>query len=84
MIFGHAPIIFPAVLGKPISFRITFYGHLALLHLSLSLRVIGDLAPWSQGRLWGGLLNAAVLLLFLANTGYAALRSTDDLTTVRT
>jgi len=84
MIFGHAPIIFPAVLGKPISFRSTFYTHLVALHLSLSLRVIGDLMPWSSGRLWGGLLNAAVLLLFLANTGYAALRSTDDPTTVRT
>ena len=84
MIFGHAPIIFPAVLRRPISFRLTFYVHLALLHLSLSLRVIGDLAPWSPGRSWGGLLNAVVLLLFLANTGYAALRSTDDLTTART
>jgi hypothetical protein len=72
MIFGHAPIIFPAVLGVPITFRPTFYVHLALLHLSLVLRVIGDLAPWLPGRKWGGLLNVAVILLFLANTVYAA------------
>jgi hypothetical protein len=71
MIFGHAPIIFPAVLGAPITFRPAFYAHLALLHLSLALRVIGDLAPWQPGRKWGGLLNVAVILLFLANTVYA-------------
>jgi len=74
MIFGHAPIIFPALLGWPITFRPTFYLHLALLQLSLLLRLAGDLALWSSGRLWGGLLNALVLLLFLGNTAYAALR----------
>jgi hypothetical protein len=81
MIFGHAPIIFPAVLEKPITFHAAFYAHLVMLHLSLSLRVAGDLAPWRPGRLWGGLLNAAVLLLFLANTGYAAFKATHDLAT---
>lgn len=68
MIFGHAPMIFPAVLGHPLPFRVAFYGHLALLHLSLLLRVVGDLLPWIQGRRWGGLLNAVALLVFLGNT----------------
>jgi hypothetical protein len=68
MIFGHAPIIFPAVLGKPMPFRPIFYSHLALLHFSLLLRVIGDLTVWLPGRQWGGLLNVVALLLFLANT----------------
>ncbi|MFQ6058164.1 MAG: hypothetical protein ACE5MB_04690, partial [Anaerolineae bacterium] len=72
MIFGHAPIIFPAVLGFPMVFRPTFYAHLALLHLSLLLRVAGDLTGWWPGRQWGGLLNVMALLLFLANTGRAA------------
>ncbi len=40
MIFGHAPIIFPAVLGTPINFHPAFYIQLALLHLSLLLRVV--------------------------------------------
>lgn len=75
MIFGHAPIIFPAVLGLPISFRPAFYGHLTLLHLTLALRVGGDLAGWAQGRQWGGLLNAAVVLLFLFNTARAVQRT---------
>lgn len=68
MIFGHAPIIFPAVLGLPVPFRPAFYAHLALLHLSLVLRVTGDLALWWPGRQWGGLFNVLAILLFLGNT----------------
>jgi hypothetical protein len=67
MIFGHAPIIFPAVLGVPVPFRPAFYSHLALLHLSLALRVVGDVAAWWPARLWGGLLNVVAVLLFLGN-----------------
>lgn len=74
MIFGHAPLIFPGVLGVPIAFQQSFYAHLALLHLSLLLRVVGDLAGWWAGRQWGGLLNVAALLLFLANTARSARR----------
>ena len=73
MIFGHAPIIFPAVLGVAVPFRPAFYSHLALLHLSLVLRVVGDVAAWWPGRLWGGLLNAVAVLLFLANMARAVL-----------
>ena len=68
MIFGHAPIVFPAVLGVPLAYHPSFYLPLALLHLSLVLRVVGDLTLWWAGRQLGGLLNAVALLLFLANT----------------
>jgi hypothetical protein len=68
MIFGHAPIIFPAVLGLELGYRPLFYTHLILLHLSLALRLAGDLALWLPGRTWGGLINVLVLLLFLGNT----------------
>jgi len=70
MIFAHAPIIFPAITGRAIPFRPIFYSHLVLLHGSLLLRVLGDLALWLPVRQWGGLLNAAALALFLLNTGY--------------
>src|SRR3990170_2741264 len=66
-------IIFPAVLGVPVPFRPAFYSHLALLHLSLVLRVVGDVAAWRPGQLWGGLLNAVAVLLFLGNMARAAL-----------
>lgn len=68
MIFAHALIIFPAVLGRRLVYSPRFYMHLILLHATLLLRITGDLLPWWPGRLWGGLLNVVVLLLFLVNT----------------
>jgi hypothetical protein len=41
MIFAHAPVIFPAVLGVPMRYRPSFYVHLALLHASVALRLAG-------------------------------------------
>lgn len=75
MIFGHAPVIIPAVLGPSIPFTPFFYLHLALLHLSLALRVMGDLYLWAPGRRWGGLLNEVALVLFLLVTAVMARRS---------
>ena len=75
MIFGHAPIIFPAVLGLAVPFRSRFYAHLALLHLSVALRLLGDVLAVVPLRQWGGLLNAVAILLFLANTVGAVLHA---------
>jgi len=74
MIFGHAPIIFPAVAGVPVTFRVGFYSHLALLHLSLLLRVGGDLLAAAACRQWGGMLNVMAVVLFMANTAAAVSR----------
>ncbi len=69
MIFGHAPIVFPAILGQPLPYRPRFYGHLILLHASVAIRLTGDLVEdLGRWRAWGGLLNVCALLLFLANT----------------
>lgn len=68
MIFGHAPIIFPAILGVPITYRPPFYAQLILLHLSLLIRLLGDLTNQSDIRRWGGLLNEIAILFFLAMT----------------
>jgi hypothetical protein len=70
MVFAHAPIIFPAVLGLPLEYRPAFYLHVGVLHVSLILRLVGDLVDsLGRWRVWGGLLNAAALLLFMFNTG---------------
>ncbi len=69
MIFGHAPIIFPAVLRVTVPYRPAFYLHLALLHISVALRVAADIIPLDGIRMWGGLLNALALAAFLVNTG---------------
>jgi hypothetical protein len=68
MIFGHAPVIFPAVLVLQPSFRLTFYSHVVLLHLAALLRVGSDVVKWGPGRQWGGIASALAIGLFLANT----------------
>ncbi|HLC40882.1 MAG TPA: hypothetical protein VJO34_04565, partial [Methylomirabilota bacterium] len=72
MIFGHAPLIIPSLLGIDLPFRRLFYSHWALLHLSLLLRVGGDLVRPMPLQGWGGSLNALAILLFLANMVRAA------------
>ena len=66
MIFGHAPIILPALTGRALPYSALFYAPLALLHISLLLRIVGDLALSPDARRIGGLLNGVALLLFLA------------------
>jgi hypothetical protein len=68
MIFGHAPVIFPAVLRLRIRFHTRFWIHVVLLHVSVLLRVAGDLAGWPFVRECGGLLSALAILLFLVQT----------------
>jgi len=68
MIFGHAPIIFPAVLAIRMEYRPRFYAHLALLQLSVLLRIICDAGGWSTGRQWAGLFNAVAIIIFIVNT----------------
>lgn len=72
MVFGHAPIIFPAVARIAVPYHPGFYLPLILLHLSLALRVGGDLAALPAWRSAGGLLNAAALLAFVLGTAGAA------------
>lgn len=74
MIFGHAPVIIPAVLGIQVLYTPLFYIHLGLLHLSLLMRVVGDLLLWLPLRRWGGLLNEVAVLLFLLVTAVAVRR----------
>jgi hypothetical protein len=76
MIFGHAPIIFPAVLRLPITYSPVFYLHLILLHSSLLVRVVADLAGNQPLRLYGGLFNGIAILVFLCVTVHAVVRRT--------
>ncbi len=74
MVFAHAPVILPAVVGIEIAWRPAFVAHLVLLHASLALRVVADLAGWSEIVRWAGLLNVLAILLFLGNTALAVRR----------
>jgi hypothetical protein len=74
MVFGHAPIIFPAVLRVAVPYHPTFYLPLALLQVSLALRLAGDaLGDFALVRV-GGLGNALALAAFIANTIGAVIR----------
>ena len=76
MVFGHAPIIFPAVLRVRVPYHPAFYVPLALLHGSLVVRLAGDAAgrfDWTRA---GGLLNAVALAAFIVGTMAAVLRGT--------
>uniref|UniRef100_E6QPL7 Uncharacterized protein n=1 Tax=mine drainage metagenome TaxID=410659 RepID=E6QPL7_9ZZZZ len=68
MIFGHAPIIFPAVLRVKMPYHWTFYLPLLVLHASLLVRLTGDGLGLPELRSLGGLLNAAALVLFVLST----------------
>jgi len=74
MIFGHAPVIVPALLGVQVPYSPRFYAHLVLLHLSLVLRVLADLLLWVSLRRWGGLLNEVAVVLFLLVTAVAVIQ----------
>ncbi len=74
MIFGHAPIIFPAVLQIPVIYTPFFYLHLALLEISLAVRIGGDLTSTPEAFKIGGLMNVASLLLFILNTAVGGVR----------
>ena len=62
MVFGHAPIILPAVLRKPFPYRPVLYVPLALLHASLAVRMF-----WQQPGAWG---NAAAIALFILTAAW--------------
>lgn len=64
MVFGHAPVILPAVLKVKLPFQLYFYVPLALLHASLILRVAGDLGGTERLRMAGGLLNGLTVVGF--------------------
>ncbi len=66
MIFGHAPIIFPAITKVKIPYHAAFYLPLALLQLSLLLRISGDFLYITNLRKTGGILHVAAILSFIA------------------
>ncbi|MBT6615676.1 MAG: metal-sulfur cluster assembly factor [Deltaproteobacteria bacterium] len=76
MIFGHAPIIFPSVLNRPLNYHSSFYIHLVMLHIGLVLRLIGNFGDGWEIRLWGGLISTAAVALFILNTVRSILFST--------
>lgn len=78
MVFGHAPIIFPAILSVRLPYHGLFYLPLIVLHLSLVLRVTGTLTAEAQMRSMGGALNAVALALFVFGLVVSVWRGAPD------
>jgi hypothetical protein len=74
MVFGHAPIIVPAVLRVALPYSPAFYVPLALLHASLVLRVAGDAAQAAPALAAGGIANAIAIAVFIATALVAVVR----------
>lgn len=74
MVFGHAPIILPAVLRLPLPYRPRFYAHLGLLHAGLLLRIVGgDMLGNEVAWRVGGILGVVALLVFVGSSAVAVL-----------
>lgn len=74
MVYGHAPVILPSVLRVPLPYRPWFYGHLALLHAGLVVRVvIGDLLGIPGAWQVGGVLTVLSMLVFVVASVTAAI-----------
>jgi hypothetical protein len=66
MIFGHAPIILPAVTGFRVRYNAALYVPLLLLHLSVLLRVAGDLFDSIEVRAMSGPLTIFAFAAYAA------------------
>lgn len=75
MIFGHAPIIIPALTGLQLKYSPVFYVHLVLLHVTLVYRMYGNLFGDFSAQQLGGLLNVVAVLLFIVVMAVTVFRS---------
>jgi nitrite reductase (NO-forming) len=75
MVFGHAPIIFPAVTRSRLPFHPLLYVPLVTLHGGLVMRLSGDLFGLPLLRQVGGATNALALSIFPLCAVWARRRS---------
>ncbi|HUJ86021.1 MAG TPA: hypothetical protein VLX30_04130 [Burkholderiales bacterium] len=73
MVFGHAPVILPAVLRVALPYSPILYLPLALLHVSLAIRLAGDLGTSTAQRAAGGAGNALAIAVFILTAAALAL-----------
>jgi hypothetical protein len=66
MVMAHAPVILPAVIGRPLPYRPVLWGPLVLLHAGLVVRFTGALAGLAPAWQAGGVITVVAVLSFLA------------------
>lgn len=75
MVFAHAPVIIPAVLGVSLPYRPVLYVPLALLHAGLAVRLIGDATGNLTAWRWGGVMGEMAIVLFIGLSAALAVRA---------
>jgi hypothetical protein len=75
MVFGHAPIILPAVTGWRVRYGAAAYGPLALLHVSVLLRFVADIGELAALRGVSGLLTILALVAYAGTLVIVSRRS---------
>jgi hypothetical protein len=74
MIFGHAPIIFPAITGLRVTYSSFLFVPLILLHASVVLRIAGDAAERMDVRTASGVLTVIAMAAYAATLVLASWR----------
>lgn len=75
MIMAHAPIIFPAVIGRPLPYGAAMWGPLLLLNVGMVLRLSGGLAGVPPLYRTGGMITVLAVLSFALTVIVAVVRS---------
>jgi len=73
MVFAHAPVVLPAVLGWDLPYRPVLWVPLGLLHASVAMRVVADLAGAATLRPWAGAANVVAIASFGLVAGWLIL-----------
>lgn len=74
MIFGHALIVLPAVMRISLHYTAALYLPLALLHVSLAVRVFSDILELLGPRALSGMLTIVALAFFAVTLALASVR----------
>jgi hypothetical protein len=74
MVFGHALIIFPSVVGLKLRYSPVLYVPLLLLHMSVAIRIVGDFSGWQDIRSVSGFLTIVALIGFAITVAVASIR----------
>ena len=72
MVFGHAPIILPAVVGINLRYTNFAYLPLSLLHASVALRIGSDWLEQVDLRALSGVVTVLALIVYAATLAYAS------------
>jgi hypothetical protein len=72
MVFGHAPIILPAVVGINLRYTNLAYLPLSMLHASVALRIGSDWLEQVDLRALSGVVTVLALIVYAATLAYAS------------